>query len=326
VIVVLGLLGVPIAYLVVLGILLFRREPLGVGLSLLFAAAAVATGVWSITQSRASTAGIGFIGIPMLGGLAGFLGLAFARFRSSAEPTRRILAWVGLAAAVLLVSWNIAEGERTKTKNLASDQKQAQHSAEIASDRDIIDAALNENPGRQRAWLDSSIRANMNDRAFLLAALPHDSISPDVLNALAESPDLGIALEAVRNPSTPAETLERAYRTRAYPDYFFQALAAHHHTPPTVLREIYKQPRTIGGLAIWFAGNPATPREILDDIARTSNDRSVIAALLENPALECRTLTQVAMNLMKTQNRDADDVNVARLNELLPSKCPNTTK
>ena len=32
------------------------------------------------------------------------------------------------------------------------------------------------------------------------------------------------------------------------------------------------------------------------------------------------------MNLMKDQNRDADNVNVARLNELLPSKCPNTTK
>jgi hypothetical protein len=233
---------------------------------------------------------------------------------------------VGLAAAVLLVSWNIAEGERTKTKNVATDQKQARHSAEIAADRDIIDAALEENRGHERAWLDSSIRAHMEDRAFLLAALPHDSISPDVLNALAESPDLGIALEAVRNPATASETLERVYRTRAYPDYFFQALAGHHHTPPALLTEIYKRPRTIGGLDIWFAGNPATPREILDNIARTNNDRSVIGALLENPALECRTLAQIAMNLMKTQNRDADDANVARLNELLPSKCPNTTK
>jgi hypothetical protein len=29
---------------------------------------------------------------------------------------------------------------------------------------------------------------------------------------------------------------------------------------------------------------------------------------------------------MKKQNRDADDPNVARLNELLPSKCPNTSQ
>jgi hypothetical protein len=323
---VLGLLGVPIAYLIVLAMLLFRRDPRGVGLSVLFAAAAIATGVWSITQSRSSTAGIGFIGIPMLGGLAGFLGLAFARYRSSAEPGGRIAAWVGLVAAVVLVSWNIAEGEKTKTKNVANDQVQAEHSAEIASDREVIDAALTENRGRERVWLDSSIRANMKDRAFLLAALPHDSISPDVLNVLAESPDLGIALEAVRNPATTGETLERVYRTRSYPDYFFQALAAHHHTPPAILREIYRRPRTIGGLDIWFAGNPATPREILDEIARTSKDRSVIASLLENPALTCPTLTVLAVNLMKGQNRDADDTNVARLNELLPSKCPNTTR
>jgi hypothetical protein len=322
----LALLGVPIAYLVVIAGLLFRRDSRGVGMSLLFGGVAAGTGVWSIAQSRSSTAGIGFLGIPMLFALAGFLGLLFARYRSSDQPAPKYLAWAGLIAAVVLVSLNMAEGEKTRARNTVSDKAQDAHSAQIKSDRDIIDAALEENRGRQRAWLDSSIRANMNDRAFLLAALPHDSISPELLNVLAESPDLGIALEAVRNPAIPSETLERVYRTRSYPDYFFQALAANHHTPPTVLREIYKRPGTIGGLDIWFASNPSTPRAILDQIARTSKDRSVIASLLENPALTCPTLTALAMNLMKDQNRDADNVNVARLNELLPSTCPKATK
>ena len=322
----LGLLGVPIAYLAVLAMLLFRRDSRGVAMSVVFVVVAIGTGVWSITQSRSSTAGIGFLGIPMLGSLAGFLGLGFGRYRSSTRPAQKYLAWAALVAAVMLVSFNMAEGKKTLAKNTASDKVQDAHSAQITSDRDVIDAALKENRGRQGAWLDSSIRANMNDRAFLLAALPHDSISPELLNVLAESPDLGIALEAVRNPATPSETLERVYRTRSYPDYFFQALAANHHTPPTVLREIYKRPGTIGGLDIWFASNPSTPREILDQIARTAKDHNVIASLLENPALTCPTLAALAVNLMKDQNRDADNVNVARLNEVLPSKCPNTTK
>jgi hypothetical protein len=321
----LGLLGVPIAYLVVLILLLIRKQPSGLGLSLFFFAVAVMTGVWAIAQSRSSTAGIGLIGIPLLGALAGFLGLAFGRYRVSAEPGRRIGAWLALTGALVLVSFNIAQGAQTRSKNRVRDDRQAAHSAEIASDREMIAAALKQNPGRERAWLDSSIRARMNDRAFLLAALPNDSISPEILDSLANSADMGVALEAVRNPSTRAETLDRVYRTKSYPDYFFQALAAHHHTPPIVLRGLYLRPRTIMGLEIWFAGNPATPREILDEIARTSSDRSVIAALLENPSLDCSVLTQLAVNLMKDQNRDADNPNVARLNELLPTVCRNTT-
>ena len=323
----LALIGVPLAYLVVLARLaLIKGDPRGIGWSLLFFAAAVTTGVWAITQSRSSTAGIGFLGIPFMGTLGGFFGLAFGRYKTSTEPAQRVGAWVALVAALVLVSFNIGGGVQTRQKNAVRGDQQALHSSEIARDRELIDAALKENPGRQRAWLDSSIRSRMTDRAFLLAALPHDSISPEILDSLANSPDLGIALETVRNPGTRSETLERVYRGKTYPDYFFQALAAHPNTPPAILRELYQRPRTITGLDIWFAGNPSTPHEILDQIARTNTDRSVLGALLENPAITCPILTQVAVNLMKGQNRDAEDSNVMRLNELLPSKCPNTTQ
>lgn len=321
-----ALVAIPIAYLVTLVILLFRKEGTALGLSLLFFAAAVATGVWSIMQSRASTAAIGFIFIPLMGAVAGFLGLVFGRYRRSSESPRRIFAWLALAAALVLVSVNILQGAQTRKKNRVRDDRQAAHSAEIARDRELIDAALKENPGRQGAWLDSAIRTRMTDRAFLLAALPHDSISPALLDTLADSEDMGIALESIRNPNAKSETLARVYRTKTYPDYFFQSLAAHRNTPPDILREIHRHPRTIGGLDIWFAGNPSTPREILDEIARNNPDRSVIGALLENPAVDCRLLALVAVNLMKVQNRDAEDSNVARLNELLPAKCPNTTQ
>lgn len=321
----LGLVVLPIAYFAVLVSMLFKREARVIATSLAFCAVAAASGVWAITQSRSSTAGIGFLGIPLLGALAGFLGLAFAIFRQDPRLERRAFAWVGLTATLMLIGFNIRQGLDTKNRNRERDEQQAAHSAEIARDRDIVAAALKEDPQHQRAWLDSAIRAHMRDRAFLLAALPNDSISPALLDTLADSQDMGIALEAVRNPGATSATLERVYRTKTYPDYFFQALAAHPHTPPSILIEMYKRPRTIGGLAIWFAGNPATPREILDDIARTNSDRSVIASLLENPSTDCRILARLAVNLMKDHNRDAEDTNVARLNELVPLKCPNAT-
>jgi hypothetical protein len=123
--------------------------------------------------------------------------------------------------------------------------------------------------------------------------------------------------------NTRPETLEHVYRTKSYPDYFFQALAAHRNTPPSVLLELYRKPRTIMMLDIWFAGNPSTPHEVLDQISRTATDRSIIAALIENPSLDCGMLTQVAKTLMKTQNRDADNPNVARVAELVPTRCPS---
>jgi len=305
--------------------LLLRKEPRGVWLSVSFAAAAAMTDIWAIDQSRSSTAGIAFLGLPMLGALGGFLGLAFGRYRTSTDRSRKIGAWLGLAGTLALVAFNISGGLKEKTKNRGRDATQAVFSAEISRDRDTIAAALKQNPGRERAWLDSSIRTRMTDRAFLLAALPNDSVSPEILDTLANSPDLNIALEAVRNPNTRAETLEHVYRTKSYPDYFFQALAAHHHTPPNVLLELYRRPRTITMLDIWFAGNPSTPHEILDQISRTATDRSIIGALLENPSLDCGMLTHVAVTLMKRQNRDADNPSVARLSELTPTVCPNKT-
>jgi hypothetical protein len=322
----LGFLGLPLRYLIIMVTLAARRNPTGLGISLFFFACAAATGVWAIMQSRASTAGIGMLGIPLLGSLAGFFGFAFGRWRASSDLRQKVVAWTGLSLALLLVAYNLSAGVRTREKNSVSDQRQAAHSAEIGRDREVISAALKQNPGRERAYLDSIIKANINDRAFVLAALPNDSISPGVLDTLADSPDLGIALEAVRNPATTAETLTRVYRTKSYPDYFFQALAAHHHTPPEILRELYERPRTISGLEIWFAGNPSTPREILHDISRKSDDRSVIAALLENPSIDCPLLTELAVNLMKRQNRDADNPNVARVSELVPTVCKDSAR
>ncbi|MGH9418423.1 MAG: hypothetical protein ACRD3J_00500 [Thermoanaerobaculia bacterium] len=188
---------------------------------------------------------------------------------------------VALAAAASLVAFNFAQRTEARKNNKVRDQVQAAYSAEIA----------------------------------------RNSISPEILDTLASSSDMTVALEAVRNPATSAETLTRVYRTPSYPDYFFQALAAHHHTPPEILRELYHRPRTISGLDIWFAGNPSTPVDVLDEIAKDTKESYVVAQLIENPALDCKRLSALGVRLMKQPQRDPPDANVMRVTERLSTLC-----
>ena len=139
------------------------------------------------------------------------------------------------------------------------------------------------------------------------------------------SPDLGIALQAVRNGSASGATLARVYRTHTYPDYFFQALAGNPRTPPEIIRELYTKPRTITGLDYWFAQNPATPRDILDKISKTSKEAPVINALLQNPVLDCALLEQAARNVATTPPNPAYQ-NEARIEELRPTLCAKRSR
>ena len=317
---------VPLAYFLALAILLAKREWPGLLASMLAFVATMVAGAWAITRSRASTAGIGFLFLPSLAAIAGLLGLAFGRWRASPNQTVRAGSWVALVAALGIIGANVWGGVETLALNKSRDSQQARYSAAIASNRELIDAALQANPNRQHAWLDSAIRARLNDRAFLLAALPHDSISPDVIDTAAYSADLGVTLEALRNPNASARTLERVYRTASYPDYFYQALAAHRNTPDSLLRKLHQNPGVISGLDIWLAGNPSTPKDVLIDIGRKTTDKHVVAALLENPSADCATMSALAENLMKKQNRTADDVNVQRFSQVYPTVCKPATE
>lgn len=298
-----------------------KRDPRGILASLVLFVAAFASGWWSIKQSRASTAGIGFLFLPLAATVSGFLALAFGRWRVVGDPAVKLIAWLALAGALTIVVLNISEGTHRNAANKSFDDAQNKFEAEIARDHDSVTAALKANPGRKRVWLDSAIRARMNDRAFLLAALPIDSVSSDLLDSLARRNDLNVSVAAVNNPNTRAETLVRVYHTATYPDYFLQPLAAHRNTPPEIMRELYRRPRAITGLDIWFAGNPSTPKDILVDIAGTTTDWDVANALLGNSAVDCPTLTVLAQNLMKKQNRSADNLYVRRFNEVYPVVC-----
>ncbi len=316
----LGLYTLPAAYLVGLGYLGVRGKREGIGFSLLLFALAVAAGLWAITRSRASTAGIGIIFLPLLGTVAGLLGLAFAHWRSSPETAPRVVAWLCLGGALAVIVGQLGAGARSTERNRRRDDQHAAQQKAIVQHRATIAAALAQNAGREREVIDPLVRERVDDRAFLIAALESRYVSPPLLDSLASSADLGVALQAVRNPSTAAGTLERIYRTHAYPDYFFQALAAHAHTPPEVMRALYERPRTISGLDIWFAGNAATPRDVLDRISSTTRDGNVVQALLQHPSLDCRLLRQAAASLAAS-DRPADGFVLARIRELRPVLC-----
>ena len=315
-----GVFLIPAAYLVGVGYLFYKGERKGLGVSLLFFGLSVAAGFWAITRSRSGTAAIGLLFLPLLGAIAGLLALGFGHWRSSREFATKLAGWLCLGGAVLVVAAQVVQGERTTRLNRTRDDAQAEFSRAIEREREALADTLRRNEGREAEVVDRLIRERMNDRAFLIPALESKFVSPDVLDTLARSADLGVALQAVRNPNTEAATLARVYRTHSYPGYFFQALAAHAHTPPEILREHYERPRTIGGLDIWFAGNAATPRDILDKISRTTTDASVVQGLLGNPALDCRLLTQAAARLEATA-RPEDEYALSRVRELRPALC-----
>ena len=282
-------LVLPIVYLVVLGVLVVKRSPRGIVTSLVFFAVAFAAGYWAITQSRSSTAALGFLWLPFMCASVGLLGLAFGRWARGGidEGPHRVLGWLALAGAVVIVGITLREGLRTRGRNQAREARYQAQVADVVSARAVIAQGLKDNPTRQREYMDSIIRARMNDRPFLLAALDYDSISPGILDTLATSSDRGIALEAVRNPGSTAATLTKVYEQKNYPDYFFQALAGNPNTPPEILRKLYANPGVISSLDIWLAGNPATPRNVLEQIATKTTDESVISRLLQNPAVDC---------------------------------------
>jgi len=315
-------LVLPVVYLVVLGNLAVKKSPRGIGISLLFLALAFGAGYWAITQSRSSTAALGFLWLPFVSVVVGFLGLAFGRWALGGADgaLRRTCGWVALAAAVVIVGVSMREGLRTRRRNVVREGSYAAQMAEIGRHRAAIAAAVARDPGRERTFMDSSIRTRMNDRAFLIAALTSDSISPGILDTLASSPDRGIALEAVRNRSTRAETLARIYEQKDYPDYFYQALAGNPNTPPGILRKLYGDPGVISSLDIWLADNPATPRDVLEQISTKITDESVAQRLLLNPKMDCALLGQVVATLARLNNQGGIS-NVMRASQLAAETC-----
>jgi hypothetical protein len=304
----LTLLLLPLMYAAALFTLWSNRRREALGLSVAVFAVTIAVGYWAILQSRSSTASIGVIFLPILGSISGALVLAYGASRRSPNATLRSLGLVALLAAAAPAAIEINGARRTRNLNAQRDVDQTRRDRALAAYRLALDTLLRDAGERGGDTLAALLRARAHDREFLLAALERDVISTDALDTLVRSKDLGIALQAVRNPKTSSDALASVYRTSDYPAYFYQALAAHPNTPPQILREIHRvRPAPILGLDIWFAGNEAAPGDVLLDIARTTKSIDVIRVLLRNPSLDCAQLDAASVGPALAANRNDED-------------------
>ncbi len=290
--------GLPLVCAVAFVVLLVRGPRRGLAIGLIMCGVTLAAGYWSIVQSRSSTAALGFLLLPSAGALSGALATLSARLRVDPRQAVRVVAW-----ALLLVSGGVAAaygvgGTRERVKNRDRD-RQAQESERLMGENRLAIAQLiRNNAGHESVALDAEIERHLGDRAFLIPALETPFVSDDRLDALSANGDLGLVLMSARNPGTRPDTLERIYRTSAYPSYFFQALAEHKNTPVAILRRLADEPAPINAETIEraLARNPSVPRDILERLAG-SGDVYTLRNLLGNPALDCGLLRKANATL-----------------------------
>jgi len=307
--------------LVLLGAwLAYRKRYRGLALAVCMCLLTLLVGVWAIFQSRSSTAAIGILFLPFYGVFSGAMAWLYRQLVSAERRWLRGLGWLSLIVSLAVPVALAYSGWQSISLNRSRDAQHQANLAQIDGYRKQLKAALAENPGLELAVVEALISANLSNRNFLLPLLETPYVVPATLDRLAANDDLGIALSAVRNPACPSETLARIYREHRYPDYFFQALAAHANTPTDVLVDLYRRPATIMGLDRSFAKNPATPREILLDIATRTNESFVVQQLLQNPKFDCTLLTPIEAALRRSE-RPTDSFSEGRLRELRGGVC-----
>jgi hypothetical protein len=312
-------LFIPAAYIICLIVLFFTKRRRGLAISLIFCGLAIATGLWAIWQSRSSTAGIGVLLLPFVGMLAGILGWLFRNLQTAKHLALRLLGWTCLIGALAVFAFEINQGLETIALNQTRDAAHQARLARIDRNQAMIATMLAQNKGRETTAIEQLIREKNNDSEFLLPALASKFVTAETLDHYARADELSITLTVLRNPNCSADTLARIYRTHSYPDYYFQTLAENSRTPPEILREIYQKPRTITGLDIWFAKNPATPADILLTLSKTK-DTNVIQSLLQNPKFDCKWIDEIERNIKQAAQPD-DSYNVGRLSELKTGLC-----
>lgn len=309
-----------LAILLVGAFLFYRKRYRGLGLGLGFCVVTLLVGLWAIFQSRSSTAAIGILFLPAYGLFSGALGWAGKNLLHTEKSLLQGLGGICLAGALAIPGLLAYDGFENIARNRARDAKHQADLAEINRNKATLKETLARNPGRESLVIDELLATHATDRNFLLPLLESRHISADALDQLARSEDMGVALSAIRNPACRAETLVRLYRTHSYPDYFLQALASHHNSPPELLTEIFRRPPTIMGLDRSFADNPATPRALIQEIVSSTRESFVVQRLLQNPKLDCTLLADIEQALRRSEKPD-DSFSQTRIAELRAGQC-----
>ncbi len=269
-------------------------------------------GAYSILQSRSSTAGIGFLFLPIMALVPGGLGFLLGKIHTDYLERRRedSPAWMHRIAMIVLsvliaapFIWQAKALNDTVAKNKARDIEHARQSEIIKKNYKELAALLAQNPGREAEVLRQKMRA-AKDRTELLPIADNRFATPEMLEELSRSNVLGVVLTVVRNRNTSVNTLERVYKTHTYPFYFYVALSANPKTPDYILRELYENRHKNGGIALRMAKNPKLPKDLMDRLTDEPN-KYVLRNILDRPDTTCTQVARVIETIGRLEDRNS---------------------
>lgn len=265
------LFGVPLLCVLAWGWLAYERRWLTLELSLIMAAMTIAFGDWAIRQSRASTAGIGILFLPVFGGLSGLAAAAFGRWIGDARPLARAGAALALATSIGVAALMWKGGVDEIAKNRQRD-REAAASREQARERSArVQTLVRANPDGEEDALAAELDAHPDDDRLLAAALETPFVSPDRIAALVDARREVVFQQIARNSRTRPDTLERLYRTCSYRPLYYQSLAANPHTPESLLRELAARKSENSLIAPSLIRNPSTPTDVRDALTGSTS-------------------------------------------------------
>jgi len=246
-------------------------------------------GSMSILSSRGSTASIGFIFLPYVALLPAFFGAAFGFFE------KKSLRWfIGLCLFAVF-AFGVFDIWKIRSRNEMRDKEAIRQGEEIKKNEAWVQGIEQSEPEKaSQVFLERARQTE--DRTILIPLARSSKASEEMLTLLSANSDFGVVLTVVRNPNTPAEVLEKIYKTHSYPDYFFSELSRNPKTPSAILMELYNKKDQNTGIPTGLASNPEIPEKLVPLLAESS-DPLVLGELARNPKVDCGVTILVRNNI-----------------------------
>jgi hypothetical protein len=236
-------------------------------------------GVIDIFSSRSSTAAIGLLFLPYYA----FVPAAFgALFSATDKKSLRASAFILLVSTY---SYAIFATLQVRQKNQVQDIESLRQREEISKNKNWV-LEIEKSLPEKGAQLLAEKAAQTTDRTWLIPIAESPLASPELLDKLSRSNDMGVILSVVRNPKTNSDSLARIFKTQKEADYFFADLAANPQTPDAILHEIFGKAGTNSGILIGLGKNPHLPPDLVSSIL-DSKDILALAELARNPSASC---------------------------------------
>jgi hypothetical protein len=227
----------------------------------------MAAGTYHIFISRGSTAGIGFLFIPIYSLLPAFVGAAGVAFARQPAMGYKILGGLVLTAWIPMAGFTLQGILETRQTNAERDaQVKAQREAYLRYQKQLQDQ-----PDRYTAPTLLALLETQPDRAFLLAVASWKEAPDAVLEKLVDQDDGGVLLSLLRHPRTPMAAIEKAVRLNGR-HYFSYDLAANPTTPTAILRALVADRSRPVDMGRALVQNPNADCHILHTYLETKPD------------------------------------------------------